>query len=170
MLGMSCPLRRPLVMTPVANLSPSPTSGIALSPFCAPRTKNALRASSAVWQNFHRPSRCSHQRCLPAGYYPHWISLMQMTGGCMGEPPSYGSTESSREIGLKTGSMKTGIPPLLDSRTMNHSWLERQLGNEILGRFSYLLTSPPRPAALRDRLYQIFACGFGDSPLFTGRT
>jgi tRNA uridine 5-carboxymethylaminomethyl modification enzyme len=88
----------------------------------------------------------------------------------MGDPPSYGSTESSREIGLKTGCMKTGIPPLLDGRTIHYSRLEGQAGNEIPGRFSYLLTSPPRPAALLDRLYQILACGFGDSPLFTGRT
>jgi hypothetical protein len=29
----------------------------------------------------------------------------------MGELASYGSTESSREIGLETGCMKTGIPP-----------------------------------------------------------
>jgi hypothetical protein len=61
-------------------------------------------------------------------------------------------------------------PPLLDGRTIDYSRLERQPGNEILGRFSYLLTSPPRPAALLDRLYQILACGFDDSPLFTGRT
>jgi len=87
----------------------------------------------------------------------------------MGELASYGSTESSREIGLETGCMKTGIPPLLDGRTIDYSRLERQPGNEILGRFSYLLTSPPRPAALLDRLYQILACGFGNSPLFTGR-
>ncbi len=93
-----------------------------------------------------------------------------MKGGCMDEPASYGPSESSRKIGLKTSSMKTGIPLLLDGRTIDYSRLEGQPGNEIPGRFSYLLTSPPRPAALRDRLYQIFACGFGDSPLFTGRT
>jgi tRNA uridine 5-carboxymethylaminomethyl modification enzyme len=66
--------------------------------------------------------------------------------------------------------MKTGIPSLLDDRAIDYSRLEGQPGNEIPGRFSYLLTSPPRPAALVDRLYQILAYGFGNSPLFTGRT
>jgi tRNA uridine 5-carboxymethylaminomethyl modification enzyme len=112
-LGVPCPFGRPLALAPGANLPPSTSGRIALSPLSSPWTKTHSGRPLPFGQNLHQSYRRSHRRCLPGGAIH--IGLEPRIGERMGEPASYGLTEPSREIGFETGRLKTGPPPRLEA-------------------------------------------------------
>lgn len=59
------------------------------------------------------------------------IGKIQMKGGRIAEPASYGLTEQLKEMGFETGRMKTGTPVRLDGKTIDFGKMQRQ-GNEDL--------------------------------------
>lgn len=66
------------------------------------------------------------------------IGSLQMGGGRIAEPASFGMTEQLRDLGFKTDRMKTGTPVRIDGRSVDFSLLEEQKGDEDFHKFSYL--------------------------------
>ncbi len=66
------------------------------------------------------------------------IGSVQLQGGRISEPASYGVTEKLIELGFNTGRMKTGTPVRIDGRTINFSVLSEQPGENGYHKFSYL--------------------------------
>ena len=66
------------------------------------------------------------------------IGSLQMGGGRIAEPASFGMTEQLRELGFTTDRMKTGTPVRIDGRSVDFSLLEEQQGDEDFHKFSYL--------------------------------
>lgn len=107
-----------------------------------------------------------------------FIGRTSFEGGRIGERASYGLTEQLVQMGLRTDRMKTGTPPRIDISSVDTAILERQEGDSLPGRFSFL----PEPSAIQrsgeqmdcfilhtnERVHEILRTGFGDSPLFTG--
>ncbi len=66
------------------------------------------------------------------------IGNLQMGGGRIAEPASFGITEQLCDIGFKTDRMKTGTPVRIDGRSVDFSLLEEQKGDNDFHKFSYL--------------------------------
>lgn len=66
------------------------------------------------------------------------IGALQMGGGRISEPPSFGMTEQLCGLGFKTDRMKTGTPLRIDGRSVDFSLLEEQKGDDDFHKFSYL--------------------------------
>lgn len=103
------------------------------------------------------------------------IGRVQLHGGRISEPASYGLTEQLKDLGFATDRMKTGTPVRIDGRTIKFEKAIRQEGESDFHKFSYLpdvkrtlrqrpcwiiYTSPEVHDALRE--------GLPDSPLYNG--
>ena len=125
---------------------------------------------------------CAKAVILTAGTFLDgrlFVGTQTAEGGRMGEMPSRGLADGLAAEGLCVGRMKTGTPPRIDVRSIDLSRLERQDGDEVPARFSYL----PIPTAVQQgkkqmpcyqihtnaRVHSILRSGFDRSPLFTGR-
>ncbi len=109
------------------------------------------------------------------------IGEKQLGGGRTGESASYGITEQLVQIGFESGRMKTGTPPRIDGRSIDYSRVERQDGDEVIDKFSYLGgTSPfigdsPKKQIpcyvtyTNQKVHDILKTGFEKSPMFQGR-
>ncbi len=109
------------------------------------------------------------------------IGEKQLGGGRTGESASYGITEQLVQIGFESGRMKTGTPPRIDGRSLDYSRMEKQDGDEIIDKFSYLEgTSPfmgenPKKQVpchvtyTNQNVHDILKTGFEKSPMFQGR-
>src|ERR1043166_6277188 len=71
------------------------------------------------------------------------IGEKQLGGGRTGEPSSKGITEQLVRIGFESGRMKTGTPPRIDGRSIDYSKMEKQEGDEVCDKFSYLKNTSP---------------------------
>ena len=103
------------------------------------------------------------------------MGLETFPAGRSGEAPSVRLPEDLKSLGLETGRLKTGTPPRLNSRTIDFSRCELQLGDQPPAPFSHFTTSlPDRQLAchitytnadthriIRDNLHQ--------APLYCGR-
>lgn len=96
-------------------------------------------------------------------------------GGRIGEPSSEGLTEQLKELGFKTGRMKTGTPARLDGRTIDFTKMVEQKGDQEGGKFSFLDTSNYLKnhrscyiTETNEKVHSILEKGFKDSPLYTG--
>ena len=108
-----------------------------------------------------------------------FVGTEMTEGGRLGELPSKGLSAQLAARGLSVGRMKTGTPPRIDVRSLDLSRLERQDGDPVPERFSYL----PVPTAIQQgreqkccyqvhtntRVHDILRTGFDRSPLFTGK-
>ena len=63
-------------------------------------------------------------------------------GGRLGDAPATRLAESIRGLGLPTGRLKTGTPPRLDGRTIDHARLTPQPGDADPVLFSFLSSAP----------------------------
>lgn len=103
------------------------------------------------------------------------IGRVQLHGGRISEPASYGLTEQLKDLGFATDRMKTGTPVRIDGRTIKFEKAIRQDGDNDFHKFSYLpdvkrtlrqrpcwiiYTSPEVHDALRE--------GLPGSPLYNG--
>ena len=96
-------------------------------------------------------------------------------GGRTGESAAFGITEQLISLGFESGRMKTGTPPRVDSRTVNYSAMEEQLGDENPEKFSYSDT----PNLVKQNscwisytnlsVHDELRKGFDKSPMFNGR-
>lgn len=66
------------------------------------------------------------------------IGRVQLEGGRISEPASYGVVEQLNMAGLLSGRMKTGTPVRIDGRTIDFSKTIEQPGEEGNNRFSFL--------------------------------
>ncbi len=103
------------------------------------------------------------------------IGKVQLNGGRISEPASYGVVEQLEKLGITSGRMKTGTPVRIDGRTINFSATEEQFGDEGDNKFSYL---PGHNKHLIQRscfltytnsdVHQELRNGFDDSPMYNG--
>lgn len=104
------------------------------------------------------------------------IGKVQIGGGRIAEPASYGMTEQLREVGFKTDRMKTGTPVRIDGRSVDFSLLEEQKGDDEFHQFSYLpdvrRTLEQRScwiAYTSESVHDALREGLNDSPLYNGQ-
>jgi tRNA uridine 5-carboxymethylaminomethyl modification enzyme len=66
-----------------------------------------------------------------------WIGSKKISAGRAGEMASFGLTQAFRKHQLKTGRLKTGTPPRIDSRNIDKNRIEKQKSDEIENWFSF---------------------------------
>ncbi len=66
------------------------------------------------------------------------LGLKSYPSGRMGEAATFGLSKSLRDAGFSLGRLKTGTPPRLDRKTIDHSVLDAQEGDDPPMPFSYL--------------------------------
>ncbi|MDR0332893.1 MAG: tRNA uridine-5-carboxymethylaminomethyl(34) synthesis enzyme MnmG [Dysgonamonadaceae bacterium] len=104
------------------------------------------------------------------------IGSLQISGGRISEPASYGITEQLLEMGFITDRMKTGTPVRIDGRSVDYSLMEEQKGDDDFHKFSYLDTVHRElkqrsmwitytSQEVHDKLRE----GLSESPLFNGQ-
>lgn len=104
------------------------------------------------------------------------IGRVQLAGGRVAEPASYGVTEQLRELGFTTERMKTGTPVRIDGRSVKWELTIPQEGEDDFHKFSYL---PSVKRRLKSRpcytvytnptTHEILRRGLPDSPLYNGQ-
>ena len=104
------------------------------------------------------------------------VGRVQIKGGRVSEPASYGITEQLRELGFTTERMKTGTPVRIDARTINFELAEKQEGDNDYHKFSYM---PDVKRVLKQRpcwivntnaeVHEILREGLPESPLYNGQ-
>jgi tRNA uridine 5-carboxymethylaminomethyl modification enzyme len=104
------------------------------------------------------------------------VGEKQYGGGRSGERASLGLTECLRELGFRSGRMKTGTPPRIDGRSIDYEALEEQKGDARPGKFSYSDSTQPPGRQLschitytNEAVHDILRSGFDRSPMFNGR-
>ena len=102
---------------------------------------------------------------------------LQIAGGRISEPASYGITEQLRAAGLRSDRMKTGTPPRVDARSLHLEELTVQEGELDHHKFSFMDT-PARSSLKQRPCYGLFtneAChrvlreALDRSPLYNGQ-
>ena len=102
---------------------------------------------------------------------------LQIAGGRISEPASYGITEQLRAAGLRSDRMKTGTPPRIDARSLHLEELAIQEGELDHHKFSFMDT-PARSSLKQRPCYGLFtneAChrvlreALDRSPLYNGQ-
>jgi tRNA uridine 5-carboxymethylaminomethyl modification enzyme len=95
--------------------------------------------------------------------------------GRAGDPPSLSLGQRLRELNLPAGRLKTGTPPRIDGRTIDHGVMELQPGDDPVPVFSFLGRTDQHPRQLpcwitetNERTHEIIRGGLDRSPLFTG--
>ena len=96
------------------------------------------------------------------------------SAGRAGEKPSLGLSPKLRDLGLKTGRLKTGTPPRIDKRSIDFSVLELAPGDDKLSWFSFLPNRPVRTqypcyiTRTNTATHQIILDNLQKSPMYSG--
>ncbi|MHC1779866.1 MAG: tRNA uridine-5-carboxymethylaminomethyl(34) synthesis enzyme MnmG [Bacteroidales bacterium] len=108
-----------------------------------------------------------------------YIGLNNAEGGRIGELPSKFLSEQLFAKGLVVDKMKTGTPPRIDVRSIDLSKLQKQEGDFLPEKFSFLNIPSPIQAGIRqmccymvhtnEDVHNILKEGFQFSPLFSGK-
>ncbi|TAJ11230.1 tRNA uridine-5-carboxymethylaminomethyl(34) synthesis enzyme MnmG [Marinilabiliaceae bacterium JC017] len=103
------------------------------------------------------------------------IGKVQIEGGRISEPSSYGLSEQLLNTGFAVGRMKTGTPVRIDSRSIDFSKTIEQAGEEGYYKFSFL---PGEKSNLNTRscyitytnedVHETLRNGLDDSPMYNG--
>jgi tRNA uridine 5-carboxymethylaminomethyl modification enzyme len=103
------------------------------------------------------------------------IGLENYEGGRAGDAPSNALAARLRELPFRTGRLKTGTPPRIDSRTIDFSVMEEQAGDAPTPVFSFLGDRDQHPPQIcchitrtNARTHDIIRCGLDRSPMYTG--
>ncbi len=104
------------------------------------------------------------------------VGKVQVGGGRIGEPASFGLTEQLMKKGFTTDRMKTGTPVRIDGRTVDFSLMEEQKGEVDFHQFSFL---PTVQRTLKQRscwmtytseeVHEALREGLHASPLYNGQ-
>ena len=104
------------------------------------------------------------------------IGSVQLRGGRVSEPASYGISEQLKEIGFVTDRMKTGTPVRVDGRSVDFSLMDEQKGENDFHKFSYLDFEPRKLKQLscwicytNEEVHHNLREGLADSPLYNGQ-
>ncbi len=104
------------------------------------------------------------------------IGKVQLTGGRVAEPASYGITEQLVQLGFTQGRMKTGTPVRIDARSVDFSQTNIQAGEIDYHKFSYLDTPahtlkqlPCYTLYTNEKVHDVLEKGLKDSPLYNGQ-
>ncbi len=104
------------------------------------------------------------------------IGKVQIGGGRVSEPASFGITEQLVDAGFKSDRMKTGTPVRIDGRSVDFSLLEEQKGDVDFHKFSYLaeIKSELKQrscwiANTSEEVHNALREGLDDSPLYNGQ-
>ena len=104
------------------------------------------------------------------------VGKMQIQGGRVSEPASFGITEQLKSTGFTTDRMKTGTPMRIDGRTIDFSQLTEQIGENDFHKFSYLKevkrVLPQRSCWItytNEHTHDILREGLKFSPLYNGQ-
>ena len=104
------------------------------------------------------------------------IGRVQLEGGRISEPASYGLTEQLKQLGFVADRMKTGTPVRIDGRSVNWELSTPQKGDTDFHKFSYL-PEVSRELKQRDcyivytseKTHEVLRRGLPDSPLYNGQ-
>lgn len=104
------------------------------------------------------------------------IGSVQLAGGRISEPASYGLTQQLAEAGFKTDRMKTGTPVRIDGKSVDFSLMQEQIGENDFHKFSYL-DFKPRPLKqlscwicnTNEEVHATLRNGLDESPLYNGQ-
>ncbi|MBN1463942.1 MAG: tRNA uridine-5-carboxymethylaminomethyl(34) synthesis enzyme MnmG [Paludibacteraceae bacterium] len=104
------------------------------------------------------------------------IGKVQIEGGRVSEPASYGLTEQLKSLGFVADRMKTGTPVRIDGRSIDFSELTEQKGEDDFHKFSYL-DYTPRPLQQLScwitytslKTHQLLEKGLEVSPMYNGQ-
>ena len=101
---------------------------------------------------------------------------IQIEGGRISEPSSFGITEQLCQLGFATDRMKTGTPARVDKRSIDFSQLTEQLGDDDNHQFSYLNTVQRQLKQMscwitytNEQTHEVLRSGLADSPLYNGQ-
>src|SRR5882724_5775734 len=103
------------------------------------------------------------------------VGLQNHRAGRAGEPAATTLAARLRELKLPVGRLKTGTPPRIDSRSVDLSVMEAQLGDSPEPVFSFLGDRAMHPRQLpcwithtNERTHEIIRGALDRSPMFTG--
>lgn len=104
------------------------------------------------------------------------VGKVQLGGGRVSEPASFGITEQLKEAGFKTDRMKTGTPARIDGRSVDFSLMEEQKGDDDFHKFSYL-DFPARSLKqlscwitfTNEEVHETLRSRLDESPLYNGQ-
>ena len=102
------------------------------------------------------------------------VGMKQTPGGRVGEAPSHSLSDSLDDVGFQMSRLKTGTPPRLDGRTINHSVMCPQYGDNPPVPFSHFTDRIEReqvPCFLtytNGETHQIIRDNLDRSPLYSG--
>ncbi|HEX2549414.1 MAG TPA: tRNA uridine-5-carboxymethylaminomethyl(34) synthesis enzyme MnmG [Gammaproteobacteria bacterium] len=103
------------------------------------------------------------------------IGLNHYEGGRAGDPPAKHLAARLRELNLRVGRLKTGTPPRIDSRSIDFTKLEKQMGDTPTPVFSFLGKASEHPTQIpcyithtNAATHDIIRSGLGESPMYTG--
>lgn len=104
------------------------------------------------------------------------VGKIQISGGRISEPASFGITEQLVDLGFETGRMKTGTPVRIDGRSVNFSLTDEQEGESDFHKFSYLdfFSRPLKQLSCwalytNEAVHEVLRKGLPDSPLYNGQ-
>ena len=102
------------------------------------------------------------------------VGERKILAGRMGEERSEGITQSLKELGFKSGRLKTGTPPRLKASSINWTLTKKELGDECPIPFSYQTTkfNPPNIPCFTIKTntlsHHLIRENIGRSPMFSG--
>lgn len=104
------------------------------------------------------------------------IGRVQIEGGRISEPASYGLTEQLKQLGFIADRMKTGTPVRIDGRSVKWDKTTPQAGENDFHKFSYM-PGVARELSQRDcyiiytseTTHDVLRRGLPDSPLYNGQ-
>ena len=101
---------------------------------------------------------------------------VQISGGRISEPASFGITEQLKTLGFIADRMKTGTPCRVDGRTIDFSVLTEQKGDNDFHKFSYLPDVQRKLKQMscwitytNEATHEELRKGLPDSPLYNGQ-
>ena len=103
------------------------------------------------------------------------IGLNSYPGGRAGDPSSVTLGMQLRELGMRTGRLKTGTPPRILASSVNYEVMEKQAPDEVMPVFSYMNGPEVHPRQIcchitrtTEHTHDIIRSGLERSPLYTG--
>ena len=103
------------------------------------------------------------------------IGMENSSGGRAGDPPASALANRLRDLPFRVSRLKTGTPPRIDSRTVDFSVMQEQLGDDPRPVMSYLGNSAEHPKQIschitrtNDVCHNIIKASLDRSPIYTG--